>query len=79
MGLQKRTVHGRAYQLFVPGNYDPGRTWPLLVFLNGVGENGTDGEKQLRAGLPARIPGDFPALGLFPQCRGPGNSWASTS
>ena len=71
VGFQKRAVNGRAVQLFVPAGYVPDRTWPLVVFLNGVGENGTDGEKQLRAGLPARIPKDFPAIGLFPQCKGP--------
>ena len=71
MGFQRRTVHGRAYQLFVPGSYDPLRTWPLVVFLNGVGENGTDGETQMRAGLPAHLTEAFPALALFPQCRGP--------
>ncbi len=71
MGFQKRTVGDRAYQVFVPDGYAADRPWPLVVFLHGVGENGTDGEKHLTVGLPAHIPAGFPALGLFPQCKGP--------
>ena len=71
MGFLKRTVLGRAYQLFVPASYASDRPWPLVVFLNGVGENGTDGEKQLKAGLPVRLTEAFPALVLVPQCKGP--------
>jgi predicted peptidase len=71
VGFQKKVVLGRAYQMFVPGGYDPEHAWPLVVFLNGVGENGTDGEKQMKAGLPARMTEAFPALAIFPQCKGP--------
>jgi len=69
MGFLQRTVHGRVYQVSVPSSLPPRS--PLVVFLNGVGENGTDGEKQLRAGLPARLPSGFPAVLLVPQCKGP--------
>jgi predicted esterase len=44
---------------------------PCVVFLHGVGENGTDGERHLKVGLGPHVGPDFPAIALFPQCRGP--------
>ena len=55
MAFQKREIHGRVYQVHVPSGDDPSRRWPLIVFLNGIGENGTDGVLQLRAGLPPYV------------------------
>src|SRR5262249_12714343 len=37
------------YQLFIPHGYRTGRTWPLILFLHGVGGSGDDGEKPLRS------------------------------
>jgi predicted peptidase len=74
MPFQKRTILGRTYQVFVPPAYAPNRPWPLLVFLHGVGENGTDGEKHLQAGLPPYVlanEASFPAFVIAPQCKGP--------
>jgi predicted peptidase len=73
-GFQKREVLGRRYQIFIPHGYSPERPSPVVAFLNGVGENGTDGERQMAAGLPAYVREHaltFPALAVFPQCRGP--------
>ncbi len=45
-----------------------------MVFLHGVGENGTDGERHLKVGLPVHVAAHedtFPAVAIFPQCRGP--------
>jgi predicted peptidase len=36
------------YRLFVPRNLKPGERCPLLVWLPGLGENGSDNEKNLR-------------------------------
>jgi predicted peptidase len=69
MGFEKRDVLGRILQVKVPST--PSSNPPLVIFLNGVGENGTDGEKQIKVGLPARVPAGFPAILLVPQCRGP--------
>lgn len=36
------------FRLFVPKNYDPNASYPIVVFLHGSGEVGTDNEKQLK-------------------------------
>src|SRR5215510_5031097 len=40
-----RAVDGttQPYAVFVPEKYDPKTAWPLVVFLHGSGESGTDG------------------------------------
>ncbi|AZG17249.1 cadherin-like beta sandwich domain-containing protein [Cupriavidus pauculus] len=35
------------YRLYVPPNYDPHKRYPLVMFLHGGGEGGSDNEKQL--------------------------------
>jgi predicted peptidase len=74
MAFQKREIQGRVNQVFVPAGYTPSRRWPLIVFLHGIGENGTDGVLHLRAGLPPYVlehAAAFPAFVLAPQCKGP--------
>jgi predicted peptidase len=68
MPFQRRELDGRAYQIFLPKGAGP---HPCVVYLHGVGENGTDGEKHLKVGLPVHVKEDFPAVVLAPQCRGP--------
>jgi len=36
------------YRLFRPAHLEPGRTYPLVVFLHGAGGSGTDNDRQLR-------------------------------
>jgi predicted peptidase len=43
------------YRLFVPANYDPGKRYPLVMFLHGGGEGGSDNEKQLSGSEGATI------------------------
>lgn len=66
--------------LYVPRNYDPSEPWPLVVFLHGMGERGSDGLRQTAVGIgPAiqRRPNSFPCLVLMPQC--PSDSiWATS-
>lgn len=69
----------RDYVLFVPRDYDPGKKWPLIVFLHGAGERGSDGYKQSEVGIGSairRVPREFPCLVLMPQC--PANWWWSS-
>ena len=74
MGFVKRSLLGRIYQVFIPPTYVPNRPWPVIVYLHGVGENGTDGEKHLKVGLPSYVQANeatFPAFVIAPQCKGP--------
>ncbi len=45
----------RKYAVYVPREYDATKPWPLIVFLNGMGECGEDGQKQLAVGLMPAI------------------------
>ncbi|MBN2312106.1 MAG: dienelactone hydrolase family protein [Candidatus Hydrogenedentes bacterium] len=72
------TVDGqeRAYVVFVPRGYDGRKSWPLIVFLHGAGERGSDGYKQSEVGLGRAVrmaPDRFPCLVLMPQC--PEEGW----
>ncbi len=63
------------YRLFAPQNLDPSKKYPLVMFLHGGGENGTDNEKQLHGTEGATIwakPAEQavrPAFVLAPQSR----------
>jgi Putative esterase len=61
------------YAIYVPADYNPGKRYPLIVFLHGYGERGTDGRKQCTVGMGLGIRwalqrGDaFDFVVLFPQ------------
>lgn len=38
------------YRLLEPETLEPGAKYPLILFLHGAGERGTDNEKQLKHG-----------------------------
>jgi len=65
-------VGGRTYPyaVYVPRGYDPTRAWPLILFLHGRGESGTDGVRPIIQGLGSAIqwsPERWPAVVVFPQ------------
>lgn len=69
------------YVIFLPYNYQLGCRPPVLMFLNGAGENGDDGIRQISKnfGLPIWESREFfPFLVVAPQCR-TDESWAARS
>ncbi len=74
-GFLDRTVavNGAAYkyQVFLPESWTPKQKWPIILFLHGYGERGSDGLLQTDIGLPHAIRKDrsrFPAVVVIPQC-----------
>ncbi len=65
------------WQVYVPDAVLAGEVEspPVVLFLHGRGESGTDGERQTRIGLPRviRERGDFPAVVVMPQT--PRSAW----
>jgi predicted peptidase len=66
------TVDGlrHRYQVYVPAEYSRARRWPVILFLHGSGERGTDGLLQTEVGLGEGIrrhAGRWPAIVVFPQ------------
>src|SRR5262245_51363776 len=43
------------YVVFVPANYTPEKKWPVILFLHGACNRGTDGRSQLVSGLAPSI------------------------
>ncbi|WP_158881594.1 dienelactone hydrolase family protein [Rhodanobacter sp. L36] len=73
------SVHGTTYRyrLFVPDGWTAKRSWPVVLFLHGSGERGSDNERQLSQGLPPWLKdhGDhFPAVVVIPQAP-EGTAW----
>ena len=60
------------YRILFPENYDNGKKYPLILFLHGAGERGSDNEKQLIHGSKLFLDSvnrkKFPAIVVFPQC-----------
>jgi predicted peptidase len=59
-----------AYKVYLPPDFDRGRSWPVILFLHGAGEAGTDGVRQTEVGLGRVLrtnPERFPAVVVFPQ------------
>lgn len=67
------------YRILYPDGFDPAKKYPVLVFLHGAGERGTDNLAQLTHGsalfLTDSVRAAFPAVVIFPQCP-PEDYWA---
>src|ERR1051326_2897533 len=58
------------YVVYVPRDYDASRSWPVILFLHGSGERGTDGWRETIHGVANTIrfePARVPAIVVFPQ------------
>jgi predicted peptidase len=73
-GFLNRTVvlNGVAYPfvVYVPRDWTPSRAWPVILFLHGAGERGSDGLRPTQVGLGSAIrfaPERVPAVVVFPQ------------
>ncbi|MEP7343743.1 MAG: PHB depolymerase family esterase [Gemmatimonadaceae bacterium] len=69
--------HQYRYQVYVPANYAEKTSWPVILFLHGAGERGTDGLGQTNVGLAPAIrqnPSRFPAIVVMPQVP-PDSQW----
>lgn len=63
--------------VFVPFSYDAKKKWPTIVFLQGIGEGGSDGIKNTTVGLGpaiAKRPSSFDFIAVFPQS---GGTWSN--
>jgi predicted peptidase len=67
-----------AYRMSVPQFPASGKVYPLILFLHGSGECGTDNLKQIQVGVPALMASLLkrpePVIVVAPQCQ-PGNGW----
>lgn len=65
------------YRLAAPEKTEEGKLYPLVLFLHGAGERGTDNEKQLKHGILSIITGskkiNEPCFLIAPQC--PEGQW----
>lgn len=66
------TVAGRTfpYVVYVPRQWRPGERWPVILFLHGAGERGSDGWRQTAVGLGSALrwhPERIPAIVVMPQ------------
>jgi predicted peptidase len=68
------------YRILLPEGYDMQKKYPLLLFLHGAGERGSDNELQLTHGsdqfLTTKFRKEHPAIIVFPQCP-KGAYWAT--
>ncbi len=66
-----------AYCVYVPPEYAADQRWPVILFLHGSGQCGTDGLSQTEIGLPRiarKRRARCPAIVVMPQCP-PGAAW----
>lgn len=67
------------YQVYLPKQYSVDKQWPIIVFLHGAGERGSNALLPTEVGLGSalrRAPQDFPTIAIFPQC--PAGQWWSS-
>jgi predicted peptidase len=77
--LERTQVLAADYLLFLPDGYgaDPAKRWPLIFFLHGAGERGTNVWLVAKHGPPKidTTATNFPFIVVSPQCP-PGRHWS---
>ncbi|GAB3342295.1 hypothetical protein GCM10027429_31780 [Marivirga atlantica] len=60
------------YQMMLPRNHDSETSYPLVIFLHGAGERGTNNTSQLAYGTQVfnnqKAREEYPAIVIYPQC-----------
>jgi predicted peptidase len=60
------------YRILLPASYEKKKKYPLVLFLHGGGERGTDNSSQLAHGAALFVSEEnrrkFPCIAVFPQC-----------
>jgi acetyl esterase/lipase len=76
---RKLELHGATYrfQVYLPEEWrrDDHKEWPIILFLHGRGERGSEGMWQTQIGLPQEVrdhPERWPFIIVMPQCPLPG-------
>jgi predicted peptidase len=77
--VKQVSVNGdtRNYGVFIPHDYSPAQKYPVIVFLHGIMEAGSNGTSNMGVGLGpsiAKHPADFKFIVVFPQSPGKWNS-----
>jgi predicted peptidase len=63
---------GYRYQVYVPADFHSKKKWPVILFLHGAGERGSDGALQTDVGIAHAIrlnSSRFPFVVVMPQCQ----------
>ncbi len=64
------------YALFEPPEYRGDRAWPLILFLHGYGDRGTEGRQYTAVGLPPALESMKEGFGFFVLCpQGHSGAW----
>jgi predicted peptidase len=70
--FEKHVFDSLPYRLLRPHNPEPGKKYPLVIFLHGSGERGTDNELNLKYVTPLFLDSihriKYPSYILIPQC-----------
>ena len=72
------------YRLFIPDGYDPDKTYPLVLFLHGAGERGTNNNIQIEGSRGAKLwaedenQASHPCFVIAPQCPAD-KQWVNTN
>lgn len=77
-GFRARTDADHKHYVYLPADWTPEKSWPVIIYLHGGGELGSDGIPPTQVGLGPVVwnsHGKFPFIVIFPQCAR-GHFWA---